>query len=303
MKAAPYLREARLRAACLPAACLLAAFGVFGCATAGSRWMEEPLVSGEEPDSEEAASSLDRERLRQERPPAARSVETVRIGPPPPKPEWMLEESRQGPWPVASLQAPTKAIPDGRLLGVFRNTYYDFPSEADFEGESVALKDASCNTIRTVPVTFHDAICVQGSGTLSGGETVSFAKRDCPCARVCPRTDQRICFDLLSRQQFPWGRGAMGKAITPLLTVAVDSSVIPLGTPIYIPEYDGAPRDEAGTPHDGCFIAQDRGLRVKGKHVDIFTGQAAFTRMWNQRVPSNDGVHVYVETARCARAN
>ena len=285
------------------ALCLLVAVVPLACATSGSRWMEEPLVAGEEPDSDDTPAHLARAQLLDEPPPPARSTTTVRIGPPPPKREWTLEESRQGPWPVASLQLPGKAVPDGRLLGVFRNTYYDFPNEADFDGESVALKDASCNTIRMVPVEFHDAVCVQGSGTLSSGETVSFAKRDCACARVCPRTEQRICFDVLSRQQFPWGRGAMGKAITPLLTVAVDSAVIPLGTPIYIPEFDGAPRDEAGTPHDGCFIAQDRGLRVKDKHVDVFTGQPAFTRLWNQRVPSNGGVHVYVGTSRCARAN
>lgn len=191
----------------------------------------------------------------------------------------------------------------GRVLGTFRNTYYDFPSEADYTGAPVPLMNASCEAIAKVPRGFYEAVCVQGSGSLASGGTVSFAKRDCACARVCPRTEQRICFDVLSRQQFPWGRGAMGKAITPLLTVAVDSAVISLGTPIYIPEFDGAPRDEAGTPHDGCFIAQDRGLRVKGKHVDVFTGQPAFTRLWNQRVPSNGGVHVYVGTSRCARAN
>jgi 3D (Asp-Asp-Asp) domain-containing protein len=262
--------------------------------------MEEPLA----PIDAETAK-LDRQRLAEEKAPAPPTRQaTVRIGPPPPKPEWSLAESQQGPWPVTETQAVAPPqVPDGRLVGVFRNTYYDFPNERDFEGEQVALKDASCNTIREVPVTFHDAVCVQGSGTLANGETVSFAKRDCACARVCPRTDQRICFDLLSRQQFPWGRGAMGRAITPLLTVAVDSDVIPLGTPIYIPEFDGAPRDEQGTLHDGCFIAQDRGLRVKGKHVDVFTGQAAFTRLWNTRVPSNKGVHVYVDTSRCARAN
>lgn len=270
------------------------------CSTSGSRWMEEPLAP-----TEADTARLDRRRLAEESsPPPARNNTTVRIGPPPSKPEWMLEESQQGPWPVAATQhVSTPQVSDGRLLGVFRNTYYDFPNERDFEGEQVALKDASCNTIREVPVTFHDAVCVQGSGTLANGETVSFAKRDCACARTCPRTEQRICFDLLSRQHFPWGRGAMGRAITPLLTVAVDSDVIPLGTPIYIPEFDGAPRDEQGSLHDGCFIAQDRGLKVKGKHVDVFTGQSAFTRLWNTRVPSNNGVHVYVETSRCARAN
>src|SRR5690606_929538 len=193
----------------------LAAAALVSCATSGSRWMRQPLIP-----QEDGSDTLVREQLT-ESPASApvRARTSLRIGPPPPKPEWVLEETQQGPWEVMTPQRPTPSVPDGRLLGLFRNTYYDFPNEADYEGEPVPLKDASCNTIREVPLGFHDAVCVQGSGTLTSGETVSFAKRDCPCARVCPRTDQRICFDLLARQQFPWGRGAMGKPIIPLLTV------------------------------------------------------------------------------------
>jgi 3D (Asp-Asp-Asp) domain-containing protein len=190
----------------------------------------------------------------------------------------------------------------GRSLGVFRNTYYDFPSEADFEGATVPLKNARCETIGQVPRTFFESVCVQGSGTLSSGATVSFAKRDCSCAENCPRTDQRICFDVLDPATFPWGRGATGKAITPLVTVAVDSDVIPLGTPVYVPELDGLARDvQASAVHDGCFVAQDRGVRVKGKHLDIFTGHTSITLLWNRLVPSNQGVTVILDSPRCTR--
>jgi 3D (Asp-Asp-Asp) domain-containing protein len=138
---------------------------------------------------------------------------------------------------------------------------------------------------------------------LKAGGTVSFAKRDCDCAAVCPRTGQRICFDLLDKAVFPWGRGATGKPITPLLSVAVDSSVIPLGTPLYIPEYEGVPRDPTtGARHDGCFLAEDRGLAVKGQHVDIFTGQREITQLWNKLVPSNSGVTVVLNSPKCTRA-
>jgi 3D (Asp-Asp-Asp) domain-containing protein len=146
-------------------------------------------------------------------------------------------------------------------------------------------------------------VCVQGSGILSSGSTVSFAKRDCECASICPRTQQRICFDELDPKSYPWGRGATGRAITPELTVAVDSDVIPLETPIYIPEFDGVPRSRDGrATHDGCFIAQDRGVRVKGNHVDLFTGQRSVTELWNALVPSNKGVTVVLDSPRCARA-
>jgi 3D (Asp-Asp-Asp) domain-containing protein len=188
----------------------------------------------------------------------------------------------------------------GRPLGTFRNTYYDFPREADHSGASVSLMNATCQPIAQVPRTFFEAVCVQGSGTLKRGGTVSFSKRDCPCAEVCPRTGQKICFDALDPTAFPWGRGAAGTPITPMRTLAADTAVLPMGTVVYIPELDGAPRSDAGDVIDGCFVVEDRGLRVQGEHVDIFTGFPANTALLNERVPSNQGVTVVVSAPRCA---
>lgn len=205
--------------------------------------------------------------------------------------------------PSGSSDAALAPKNGGRPLGVFRNTYYDFPLERDYAGRRVSLYDARCRPIARVPVGFHDAVCVQGSGLLESGRTVSFAKRGCECARRCPRTGQKICFEALDPERFPFGRGAMGKPVVPLESVAVDSGVIPLGTPLFIPEYVGAPRDAQGRLHDGCFIAQDRGIKVRGAHVDIFTGGAAFTALWNGLVPSNRGVTVIADSPRCAPPN
>jgi 3D (Asp-Asp-Asp) domain-containing protein len=224
------------------------------------------------------------------------------INEPPPPVEPPLGGS--GP-PVAISQKgkPAARNLSGKVLGTFKNTYYDFPSEGDFEGEPVSLMNQQCKAIAGVPRGFYESVCVQGSGTLKAGGTVSFAKRDCACAAECPRTGQRICFDLLDKAQFPWGRGAMGKAITPLLSVAVDSNVIPLGTSLYIPEYDGIARDPSGSAnHDGCFLAEDRGLKVQGQHVDVFTGHSEITRLWNRLVPTGKGVTVVLESPRCKRA-
>ena len=189
----------------------------------------------------------------------------------------------------------------GHVLGTFRNTYYDFPTEAEHSGPAVSLMNASCQPIAKVPRGFYEAVCVQGSGSLKAGGTVSFSKRDCACAEVCPRTGQKICFDALDKVTFPFGRGAAGTAITPLRTIAADTAVLPMGTVVYIPELDGAPRGETGEAMDGCFVVEDRGLRVKGEHVDIFTGFSAQTVLLNERVPSNQGVTVVVEAPRCAR--
>lgn len=181
---------------------------------------------------------------------------------------------------------------------VFRNTYYDFPREGEGPRDATVF-DASCAPIAAVTTPFHDALCVQGSGRLASGATVSFARRDCACAALCPRTGQRICFEKLDPARFPSGRGATGKPITPLRTVAVDSKVIPLGTRLFVRELVGLPLPD-GTPHDGCFVAEDRGLKVVGRQIDVFTGDPAMTARWNALVPSNTGVHVELGAPRCA---
>jgi 3D (Asp-Asp-Asp) domain-containing protein len=192
---------------------------------------------------------------------------------------------------------PRALINSGAQEELFRNTYYDFPSEGAGAKESTIF-DAACAPIARVTTDFHDRVCVQGSGRLEDGATVSFAKRDCACAAICPRTGQKLCFERLDPKRFPSGRGATGQPITPFYTVAVDSTVIPLGTRIYVPELVGLPRLD-GSKHDGCFLAEDRGLKVVGRRIDFFTGAPANTARWNALVPSNRGVHVVMNDARC----
>jgi 3D (Asp-Asp-Asp) domain-containing protein len=268
------------------------------CATAGSAWMEEPFTPGDEPLVTASAA-----------PPALYDAPAAR--PAPLRARTLADGTSEEPQAAASASGDVNAsgvavvqARGGRSLGTFRNTYYDFPNENDYDGAVVSLLNQSCKALAQVPRSFFEALCVQGSGTLRRGTTVSFARRDCDCAPVCPKTGQKICFDELDAREYPWGRGATGKAITPLLTVAVDPKVIPLGTPLYVPELDGLPRDPNGTsPHDGCFIAQDKGLAVVGDHVDFFTGHKDVTALWNRRVPSNRGVTVVVDSPRCARVS
>lgn len=193
--------------------------------------------------------------------------------------------------------APVPQVAPGLAPGMFRNTYYDFPSEGGGPKDAV-LYDAACAPLASVPRAFHDQVCVQGSGRLASGDTVSFARRGCACADVCPRTGQQVCFERLDPRRFPYGRGATGRPITPLRTVAVDSSVIPLGTSLFVPELVGLPLPGGGR-HDGCFVAEDRGIKVVGRQIDVFTGDPAVTARLNAIFASNRGVRVVFEDARC----
>ncbi len=87
---------------------------------------------------------------------------------------------------------------------LYRNTYYDFPSETAGTKDATIF-DAACAPITKVTTAFHDRVCVQGSGRLEDGATVSFAKRDCACAAICPRTGQKLCFERLDPKRFPAG--------------------------------------------------------------------------------------------------
>ncbi|MCC6647880.1 MAG: hypothetical protein IT374_20220 [Polyangiaceae bacterium] len=256
------------------ARCLLSLLVLTACAeTQGSRWMATPLPDDPPPGAGPTRGA--RPRAREE------------VGPPT--------------TPIDSARA-VDAGPR-RVLGTFRNTYYDFPRATDHEGPPTPVFSADCREIARVPRGFHDAVCVQGSGRLASGATISFAKRDCPCAEVCPRSGQKICFEALDPARFPSGRGALGTAITPLRTVAVDPSVVPLGTRLFLPELVGMPTSEDGAgSHDGCVIAEDRGSRVKGQHLDLFTGSEAMTRLLNRRLPSNQGLTVIAGEPRCAVA-
>lgn len=69
------------------------------------------------------------------------------------------------------------------------------------------------------------------------------------------------------------------RALEPYRTFAVDRTVIPYGTALWIPELDGqAMPGEApwgGFVHDGCVIAGDTGGGIVGTHVDWFVGLRA----------------------------
>lgn len=63
--------------------------------------------------------------------------------------------------------------------------------------------------------------------------------------------------------------GALGAALTPMRSAAVDRSFIPLGAPIYIDTTDATD----GTPIQRLMVAQDTGGAIKGPvRADIFFG-------------------------------
>ncbi len=70
------------------------------------------------------------------------------------------------------------------------------------------------------------------------------------------------------------GRDSMGCKVVPMRTLAVDPSVVPRGSVVYIKETVGLPLPGGGA-HDGLWYASDIGGAIKGDRIDLFTGRGA----------------------------
>jgi 3D (Asp-Asp-Asp) domain-containing protein len=75
----------------------------------------------------------------------------------------------------------------------------------------------------------------------------------------------------------PYGDGANETSyiLFPYRTIAVDKTLIPYGTLIYIPAARGIQvslKSGKKFTHDGYFFAADKGGAIKGTHIDVFEG-------------------------------
>ena len=66
-------------------------------------------------------------------------------------------------------------------------------------------------------------------------------------------------------------RDSLGCSVAPMRTLAVDPTVIPKRSIVFIKETVGMLLPD-GSTHDGMWYASDTGGAIKGKTVDLFTG-------------------------------
>lgn len=70
------------------------------------------------------------------------------------------------------------------------------------------------------------------------------------------------------------GRDSLGCRVSPMRTLAVDPTLIPRRTIVFIKETVGMKMPGGGV-HDGRWYASDIGGAIKGARVDLFTGSGA----------------------------
>jgi 3D (Asp-Asp-Asp) domain-containing protein len=192
----------------------------------------------------------------------------------------------------------------GELIGQFVLTYYWFLFEDDYEGDdSTILRDSNCSAIANVPESFAADVCIEGSGKLTSGEIIN-VDGTCDCGYSC-NGGSTLCFVLLDPVEFPWGAGSSDNPLEPLRSWAVDEAVIPHGTIVYAPDWDGmeipAIDGLGGFTHDGCFRADDVGGGIDGFHVDFFAGTTSMWESLEAMFPSlEQQFAVYQNSPECA---
>lgn len=140
------------------------------------------------------------------------------------------------------------------------------------------------------PGSFVRSLRMEGSGLLADGRVINYAGR-------C-RYGVGTCFEQLDPETHPYGRGAGRRPLIPFRSVAVDPALIPIGEPLYVPEFDGLLLPD-GTIHDGCVRADDTGSAIKKRKVDFFVVSHANFRFLLAELWGVIWITPHIETPRC----
>lgn len=164
--------------------------------------------------------------------------------------------------PPAPRDGAPPALP-GASRGSFALTYYWVATESAGGAAATKIYDRQCGVLATVTADFAGELATAGTGRLRDGRTLT---TDGECA--CPRSP---CFRPIDAR---WGIGASNRMLVPFRSVAVDRSLIPIGTKLWIKELAGLDTDQL-FPHDGCVVADDVGGNITGEKIDWFVGDRA----------------------------
>jgi 3D (Asp-Asp-Asp) domain-containing protein len=164
--------------------------------------------------------------------------------------------------------------------------------------DSVTLyQGKTCTPIADVSKDFAAQLSMQGTGKLKDGRILNVWGA-CGC-------EHSPCFKVTETK---WGTGGTGRPLQPYRTVAVDPSVIKLGSLLYVPALDGQtmPGREpwGGYIHDGCVVADDTGGGIKGHQLDLFVDRKSSVDLLSRKGGSHAWARnqpIYDGSGRCER--
>lgn len=163
-------------------------------------------------------------------------------------------------------------------------TYYYVPTiQHDENGIDLLNIDEEKTGLKINPCDWCNA-SIQGTLIIKKGKTfvLNYAGRSKTLQYDCRECTRYKNYDgYLKTGKVLWtyssgfGKGVKDYNLVPFKSIAVDSSKIPYGSVVYIPDAKGISyTDTDGTlkKHDGYFFASDTGSKITGNHIDIFIG-------------------------------
>lgn len=170
--------------------------------------------------------------------------------------------------------------------------FYWLAMEAHYppDDPQVAIYDRDGFFIGAYSEDFVRSLHMEGSGLLADGRVLNYAG-------AC-RYGVGTCFEPLDQDEFPYGRGAGHRPLVPFKSVAVDPRLVPIGEPLYIPEFDGLMMPD-GSIHDGCVRADDTGGNIKKRKMDFFVVSYDNFRFLLDELYGVIWVTPHIENPRC----
>jgi 3D (Asp-Asp-Asp) domain-containing protein len=165
----------------------------------------------------------------------------------------------------------------GRVVAVPHNTFVELYTPDGFY-------------FGRVPERFAWSLRLEGSGLMKDGRIVNYTGK-CPYG-------YGTCFEQLDVDEHPFGRGAGVRPLIPFKSVAVDPHLVPIGEPLYIPEFDGLLLPD-GSIHDGCVRADDTGGGIKRRKMDFFVVTYGNFRFLLDELENVTWITPHVDAPRC----
>lgn len=151
------------------------------------------------------------------------------------------------------------------LVGKLGPSFYWIALEENSPGEKTErVLDVNGKTLVKVSKGFMRHLKLEGTGRLKNGKLLNFHQW-----HYTPEGKKEIRFRFCGKDA-PYGYGVDDRKLRAFRSVAVDTSVIPLDSMVYIPAARGAQLPD-GTIHDGYFEAIDVGTAIVNKRIDVFT--------------------------------
>lgn len=179
---------------------------------------------------------------------------------------------------IACGTNPTNAVADSNVIdgsvqlkkiGDLKPSFYWVGLETrDGQPRDQPLKDMDGNVLVRVSKKFFDTVKLEGTGKLLDGRVINYK------GRVGKEIRYRWC-----GPDAPYGYGLDDHKLVPFRSVAVDPTVVPIGSKVYIPQAKGAKLPD-GKIHDGYFTAIDIGDAIKNHRIDVFTAYGDQSRVF-----------------------